>query len=124
MNLLTRGQHVALDLVVVFGFALAPTVLGLEGSAATLAHVLAGVHLVMTSLTAGLPGVPVRILPLALHGLVEALVGFVLGLVGWLAYDGTEQAFYLVMAALILLVFTITPYLETSSERPLDSTKQ
>lgn len=115
MNILTRAQHAALDIFTVVVFAAAPLVLGLEGSAATLAYILAGVHLVMTLLTAGLPGVPGRILPLALHGLIEAVVGVAIALIGWLVYDGTAQAFYLVMAALILLVFAITPYLDTSS---------
>lgn len=115
MNLLTRAQHAGVDILTVAVFALAPAVLGLEGTAATLAYVLAGVHLLMTLLTAGLPGAPGRLVPLPVHGLVEAVVGVALGLIGWLAYDGTEQAFYLVMAALILLVFAITPYLAPSS---------
>lgn len=110
MNILTRAQHAGVDILTVVVFALAPLVLGLEGSAATLAYILAGVHLLMTLLTAGLPGAPGNLVPLALHGLVEAVVGVALGLIGWLAFDGTEQAFYLVMAALILLVFAITPY--------------
>jgi len=114
MNLLTRAQHAGFDILTVAVFALAPTVLGLEGTAATLSHVLAGVHLLMTLLTGGLPVSPVSLVPLPLHGLVEAFVGVALGLIGWLAYDGTEQVFYLVTAALILLVFAITPYLESS----------
>ena len=117
MNILTRGQHAALDIVIVFVFALAPqaSILDLDGSAAILAYVLAGVHLLMTLLTADLPGVPGSILPLPLHGLIEAVVGLALGLIGWLAYDGTQQGFYLAMAALILLVFAVTPYLNTSN---------
>lgn len=110
MNILTTAQHAVLDIVTVIVFALAPVVLGLEGTAATIAYILAAVHLLMTLLTAGLPGVPGRLVPLPLHGLVEASVGVVLGLVGWLAFDGTAGAFYLVMAAVILLVFAITPY--------------
>lgn len=114
MNILTRAQHAGIDILTVVVFALAPLVLGLEGSAATLAYILAGIHLLMTLVTAGLPGSPGNFLPLALHGLIEAAVGVVLGLIGWLVYDGTAQAFYLVMAALILLVFAITPYLDSS----------
>lgn len=114
MNLLTRAQHAGVDILTVVIFAVAPLALGLEGSAGTLAYILAGVHLLMTLSTAGLPGTPASVVPLPLHGLIEAVVGVVLGLVGWLAYDGTEQAFYLVMAALLLLVFAITPYLDKS----------
>jgi hypothetical protein len=115
MNLLTPTQHAGIDVLTVVVFALAPVALGLGGTAATLSYALAGVHLLMTLLTAGLPGSPGRLVPLPLHGLVEAVVGVALGLVGWLAFDGTEQAFYLVMAALILLVFAITPYLGSSA---------
>lgn len=113
MNLLTRTQHAALDVITVVVFALAPAVLGLTGAAAVLSYVLAGAHLIMTLLTAGLPGAPGRVIPLALHGLVEAGVAVVIGVVGWLGFAGTAQAFYLVMAALILLVFAITPYLDS-----------
>lgn len=115
MNLLTRPQHAGVDILTVVVFALAPVVLGLEGTAASLSYVLAGVHLLMTLLTAGLPGAPGNLVPLPLHGLVEAVVGIALGLLGWLAFDGTEQALYLVMAALILLVFAITPYISSPS---------
>lgn len=115
MNLLTRGQHLVFDVLTVVVLVFAPRVLGFEGSAVVLAYVLAGIHLLMTFLTSGLPGSPGRLVPLPLHGLVEAAVGSALGLVGWLAYDGTEQAFYLVVGAVMLLVFAITPYLDPSA---------
>lgn len=114
MNLLTRAQHALADVVAILVFALGPTVLSLEGGAAGLSYALALVHLVMTLLTDGLPATPGRLIPLPLHGLVEAGVGVGLGLVGWLAFDGTAQAFYLVMAAVILAVFVVTSYIEDS----------
>lgn len=115
MNLLTRAQHVYLDLVLVVVFVVAPLVLDFSAGEATLAYVLGGVHLVMTSMTAGLPLAPGRLIPLPLHGLVEAVVGVVLGLLGWLAFDGDAGVFYLVVAAVILLVFAVTPYLDQRS---------
>lgn len=114
MNLLTREQHVVLDFATVIVFALAPLVVDLGGAAATLSYALAVIHLLMTLITSGLPRVPGRLIPLALHGMVEAVVGVVLGFVGWLAFAGRDQAFYLVMAAVILLVFALTPYLDES----------
>ena len=114
MNLLTRSQHAYVDVAIVIIFALAPLLFGLEGGAATLAYVVAGVHLAMSLLTAGLPMAPGRLIPLPLHGLIEAAVGVILGLIGWLAFDETAQAFYLVMAAVILLVFAVSPYLPDS----------
>lgn len=115
MNILNRTQHGYLDLVTVVVLALAPLVLGLEGGAAVLSYVLAAVHLLMTLMTAGLGVSLAGIIPLSLHGLVEAVVGVTLGLLGWLAFDDTAQAFYLVMAAIILFVFAITPYLDRAN---------
>lgn len=115
MNLLTRAQHGYLDAIMVAVFALAPVTLGLDGAGAALSYVLAGVHLIMSLVTADLPGAPQRIIPLPLHGLIEAALAVALGLVAWLVFDSTEQVFFLVMAAVILLVFAITPYVGESS---------
>lgn len=115
MNLLTRTQHAYADVLTVIVFSLAPSLLGLEGGAVTLSYIVAGVHLVMSLLTSGLPMAPGRLIPLPLHGLIEAAAGVILGLLGWLAFDDTAQAFYLVMAAVILLVFAVSPYMPDSS---------
>lgn len=115
MNLLTRAQHSYVDIIVVVAFGLAPAVAGLESGAAVLSYALAAGHLLMTLLTAGLPFSPGRLIPLPLHGLVEAVVGIGLGLTGWLVFDGGEQAFFLVMAAVILAVFALTPYLDQTT---------
>lgn len=115
MNLLTRAQHGYLDLILVVAFVLAPLILDFSAGAATLAYVLAGVHLVMTLTTTGLPVALGGLIPLALHGLVEAVVGVVLGLIGWLAFDGDAGAFYLVIAGVTLLVFAVTPYVDKTS---------
>src|SRR5579864_8892655 len=50
MRVIGAGLHRMLDFVTVVGFALAPTVLGLVGFAATLSYLLAAVHLVLTLL--------------------------------------------------------------------------
>lgn len=110
MNIISPRQHGYIDLITVVVFALAPIVIGLNGAAATLSYVLAVVHLAMTVVTAGLPVALRGDIPLALHGLVEMGVGVVIALVGWLAFEGTERNFYLVMAAVILAVFAVTAY--------------
>lgn len=110
MKILNPLAHGAIDLVTVAIFVLAPSVLGLDGAAATLSYVLAAVHLVMTLMTDGLSFAPASVIPLPLHGLIELAVGVVLGLIGWLAFDGTAQTFYLVMGLVILLVFLVTDY--------------
>ena len=111
MNLLTRAQHGYLDLVLVVAFVVAPLALDFSAGATTLAYVLGGVHLIMTLTTAGLPVSLGGLIPLPLHGLVEAVVGVVLGLLGWLVFEGDAGAFYLVVAAVTLLVFAVSPYL-------------
>ena len=115
MNLLTRVQHNYLDLILVVALLVAPLVLEFSPGASTLAYVLGGVHLLMTSITAGLPLALGHLIPLPLHGLVEAAVGVVLGLAGWLVFEGEAGAFYLVVAAVTLLVFALTPYLDRTS---------
>lgn len=115
MNLITRAQHGYLDLILIGAFVVAPLVLDFSPGAATLAYVLGGVHLVMTLTTAGLPVVVRGLIPLPLHGLVEAVVGVALSLLGWLAFEGDAGAFYLVIAAVILLTFAVTPYIDRSS---------
>jgi len=47
MRVIAARLHQVLDFVTVGGFALAPSVLGLAGFAATLAYVLAVVHLAL-----------------------------------------------------------------------------
>jgi len=59
MRVITAGLHRVLDFVTVAGFAVAPSVLGLAGFAATLGYVLAAVHLALTLLT-HFPGDSVR----------------------------------------------------------------
>lgn len=110
MKILNPSAHGVLDLVTVAVFALAPSVIGLEGGAATLSYVLAVVHLVMTLFTTGLSVSLAKLVPLPLHGIVEIVVAAGLGLIGWLAFEGAAQAFYLFLALIILLVFLVSDY--------------
>ena len=106
---ITPRLHGVLDYVVVVLFALAPTLFGLAGFAATLAYVLAGVHLLMTLGTAFPLGVA-RVVPFRLHGVVEMVVGVVLVLLGFALFAGLARAFYLVVGLVILGVWLLTDY--------------
>src|SRR5207244_11294154 len=92
MRVIAARLHRVLDFVTVGGFALAPSVLGLAGFPATLAYVLAVVHLALTLLT-HFPGSAARPVSLVLHGAIEGVVGLALlllpWLVGWLGAAGT-----------------------------------
>src|SRR5438552_19121584 len=103
MRVIGARLHRVLDFVTVAGFALVPSVLGLAGFAATLAYVLAVVHLALTLLT-HFPGRAARPGSLIHPGAREGVVGLALLLLAWLArWMGTARTLYLV-AGLIMLV--------------------
>ncbi len=112
MKILSPTVHGALDYVVVLLFAVAPTVFGFTGVPATLAYVLAGVHLVMTLCTKFPLGI-VKLVPFPIHGMVEVAVVFGLAAAPWLLGFADVLAarnFYLGAAALIAVVVVLTNY--------------
>ncbi len=110
MRVIAPGIHRVLDFVTVAGFALAPLVLGLAGFAATLAYVLAAVHLAVTLLTQ-FPGSAARPVPLALHGAIECVVGVALIVLPWLlGWSGTVRMFYVFAGVVILGVWLFSIY--------------
>jgi len=110
MRVIAARLHRVLDFVTVGGFALAPAVLGLAGFAATLAYVLAVVHLALTLLT-HFPGRAARPVSLVFHGAIEGVVGLALLLLPWLVgWTGTARTFYLVAGLIILVVWALSAY--------------
>ncbi len=106
---ITPWLHGVLDYIVVVVFLLAPTLFGLIGFAATLSYLLAGVHLLMTLLTAFPLGVA-RVVPFPLHGIVELVVGVVLAVLGLVLFEGVAMWFYFAMGLGILIVWALTDY--------------
>jgi hypothetical protein len=110
MRFVSPQLHRALDFVTVVAFALAPTLVPLAGFAATLAYVLAAVHLTVT-LTTEFAGTGRHPLPLQGHGILELIVGIALVALPFLAgWMGRERVFYLAAGAVILLVFMVSRY--------------
>lgn len=111
MKILSASAHGVLDYVTVVLFALAPTLFGLTGLAATLAYVLAGVHLLLTLITA-FPLGAVKAVPFHLHGAVELIVSIVLALLGvfYFGLEGVNGVFYLAVGVVIFLVWLLTAY--------------
>ncbi len=101
--------HGVLDYVVVVVFLLAPALLGLSGLAAMVSYVLAGVHLLMTVLTAFPLGLA-AVVPFSLHGTVEVVVGVLLAVLAFALFEGVATGFYLAMGLVILLVWALTDY--------------
>lgn len=110
MRVIPPKVHRVLDFLTAISFALAPTVLHLSGSAATLAYLLAATHLIVTLLTAFAEEAPGAV-PLVAHGYVELGVGLLLAtlppLVGW---QGAARVFYLVAGTVILVVWMLSRY--------------
>lgn len=113
MKPISSRAHGVLDYLTVALFALAPTLFGLTGTAATLAYALAAVHLVMTLMTAFPMGV-VPVVPFRVHGIVELLVAISLMGIGMFNF-GTETTaglFYLLVGLVILVVWLLSSYRE------------
>lgn len=111
MRILSARAHGVLDYVTVALFAVAPSLFRLTGTAATLSYALAGIHLLMTLLTAFPLGVA-RLVPLTLHGWVELVVALALVLLGVVGF-GLEQTaglFYLLIGLVIFAVWFLSNY--------------
>ena len=101
-----------LDYRTVRVFLLAPSMVGLARFPSILAYVLAGVHLLLTLVTAFPLGI-VKLIPLSLHGWVERVVGPVLVLVSFVpafTIEAPARIFYIVMGIVIILVGLLTDY--------------
>jgi hypothetical protein len=111
MKIISDTTHGILDYVTVALFALAPSVLGLTGTAALISYALAIIHLTMTVLT-DMPLGIVKIIPIKLHALVELVVGPVL-VVGALALPtlfAGGQAFFVAAGVVIFAVWLLSNY--------------
>lgn len=112
MRVLRPTIHGILDYAVVIAFALAPALLGLSGLPATVSYLLAGIHLLLTLVTA-FPLGAVKLVPLPLHGVIELVVSIVLVALPWIlrfTQDTLARDFYVGAGALIFLVWLITDY--------------
>lgn len=108
MRLIPPAVHRMLDLATVVAFAVAPAALGLSGFPATLAYLLAVVHLAMTLLTRGASH-PRRPVPLWMHGAVECAVGVALIAIPWLLHwQGTPRTFYVAAGSVIVVVWALS----------------
>ena len=104
--------HGILDYITVLFFALAPSLFALSETGATISYVLAIVHLLMTLVT-GFSMSLIKVIPYRIHGFVEYAVGIVLLVVPWLLQDiftTTDQYFFSIVGAVILLVAILSTY--------------
>lgn len=83
MKILSARVHGVLDYFLVVFFLFAPRLIGFEGTAASLFAIIAVSLLTLTLLTDFAPGA-VRVIPFAVHGVLELFAAFVLLLSPWL----------------------------------------
>lgn len=112
LKILSPRIHGVLDYAVVALFLLAPTLFKLEGTAATVAYVVAGIHLSLTLLTAFPMGV-IKLIPFKVHGVIEVAALLGIAAAPWIfgfADNAAPRNFYLAAAALIAGVVVLTNY--------------
>lgn len=108
---LSDAIHGVLDYGVVAIFALAPTLLGLEGPSAALSYLLAIVHLIVTLLSDMPLGVK-KLIPMPWHGHLELVVSLALVICPWVFPDllASGQLFFTLMGAIIFFVWASSNY--------------
>jgi hypothetical protein len=112
MKRISPTQHGYLDYLTVVLFLFGP-IIGLTGLPATLAFVLAGVHLAMTLSTDFSYGA-IKLIPYRIHGWVERVVGPIVILLPFIFnFESTARGFYILVGIVIILVGLITDYNQT-----------
>jgi hypothetical protein len=112
MRFLDARIHGVLDIVCVVLFVAGPLAFSLGGAPASIAYALAAIHLAMTLLTRFPMGM-VRVIPFVVHGVVELVVGIfllILPTIAGYAPGSPARRFYMIMGAIILVVWALTAY--------------
>lgn len=114
---ITATHHNFFDYAAVAAFLLAPSVLGFVGQPANLSY-LAGIVLLLLTLSSDMPLGIATILKAPYHGYAELAGGVVLIALPWLlGYTGNASWFFMAMGAALLLVWFFTNYRMTVMER-------
>lgn len=110
MKLISSAKHGYLDYLTVILFLAAPALIGMSGIAGIIAYALAGIHLAMTLIT-DFPLGAAKLLPFAVHGWVERIVGPIVILLPFgFGFDAPARVFYIVIGVVIILVGLLTDY--------------
>ena len=111
MKFISPKIHGIIDYLVVVFLLASTTIFGFTGLLATFTYALGGVHLLLTILTAYSAGL-IKVIPLALHGLIEFVVGVVLIVLAYTLFkdDVAGKLFYIVFGTVVLLTWLVTDY--------------
>src|SRR5258706_9073322 len=121
MKILSAHTHGFLDYATIVWFALARALLGVEGQPKWICYGLAGIHLLLTLLT-DFPLGAAKLIPSAVHGLIELIVSVALVILPWVlgfAENPAARNFFIAAGGTILIVWVLTHYqMRTSFARP------
>lgn len=111
MKFITPRIHAFIDLLVVVFLFASPTLFGFTGTLAMFTYVLGIVHLLLTVLTDYSMGV-VKVIPLAVHGVIEFVVGVVLIALAYTFFndDAAGKLYYVIFGTIVLLTWLVTDY--------------
>jgi hypothetical protein len=112
LKVLNPKLHGYIDYAAVLVLALAPTLFGIGGIAATLCYVMAAAQLSMSLITA-YPMSVAKIIPFTIHGGVEVVVAVALVAAPWLfgfAGDDAARNFFVISGIALAFVYALTNY--------------
>lgn len=118
MKIISPKVHAVLDYLTVVFLLASPSLFNMESPLSTFTYALAGIHFLLTILTSFPLGL-IKVIPFRIHGLIEVAVALVLaGVAFWFKNNNnlTGFYFYLVLAAIIMIVFVLTDFKERSVE--------
>ena len=104
--------HGILDYTLVAIFLNAPMVFGFSGAPAATLYWLAGIHVLMTGITA-FPYGMFKVIPFRIHGVIDALGALFLVVAPWIlgfASDAGARNFFLAVGVLSFAVLALTDY--------------
>lgn len=117
MKVINAKVHGLLDYLTVVFLFLSPTLFDMDGQLATFTYILGVVHLLLTILTAFELGL-IKVIPFRIHGIIEIIVSIALGFVAYWFFtleNMTGFYFYLSLAIVILLVYSLTDFTSATS---------
>jgi hypothetical protein len=111
MKFISPKIHGFIDLLVVVFLLASPWYFGFTGTLAIFTYVLAGVHLLLTILTDYPVGI-FKVIPGAVHGAIEFLVGVVLIVLAYTVFNDniTGKLYYVIFGTAVLLTWLVTDY--------------